>query len=476
MENGSQVNGNELIVQIKEKIEERSVRLDEITQNNGSISKNSPFVITFVGKFKTGKSSLINALLEYDLLPTQSVSATAVVTRIVKGEKLECFVIENDGKQQNITLEQAKDIILNSKAASTGNNIQVLMKVPVPWLAPDVELRDTPGLEDSAQDGALEAVTLAALKDTDFCICVYDASSIFSSRERERTKAFNELLGGNVAYVVNCINRLNSKEGYDLVEKTAKKFFSSFDNSIIGEKKQYMICSAPGNYVLDGFDVWFKTLVDTCSDQKKLKMHIISLQSRRRTIASQILADQGQDLILLQSQKEEVLTKHNESLRNQRKAILKQSESVSDRIENKILPEARDLFADTEGLQEELKKEYGTNTYQNDYGSYSQMCKTVTTIFFKQRYDQIVSRWNDIYTGKFTRIENVIDRLSFPEKHTTKVSATTGERVGGAGIGAGIGFLFGGPIGGAIGGVLGALVGSASTNADDSVANTMTFI
>ena len=60
----------------------------ELGQNAASIeevlekSANDAFSVAVIGEFKRGKSTLINALLEQDVLPTDAMPATATLNRV----------------------------------------------------------------------------------------------------------------------------------------------------------------------------------------------------------------------------------------------------------------------------------------------------------------------------------------------------------------------------------------------------------
>ena len=94
------------------------------------------------------------------------------------------------------------------------------------WLKGNIELRDTPGMDDSTQNGLLEKISLNALVDTDLCVLVYDACQFFSAKEREITMKAQEQLGGNIVFAVNRTNLLHSVEDLNQVEKTAKTVFA----------------------------------------------------------------------------------------------------------------------------------------------------------------------------------------------------------------------------------------------------------
>lgn len=227
------------------------------------VTKNDPFVISFVGKFKTGKSSLVNALLEMEILPTKATTCTSVITRIFRGRKLRAWCDEN-GFRREISLDTAKKIIQDYQVKDPNNPVQIIIEVPVPWLSYGVELRDTPGMDDSAQNGYLETIAMNALKDTDLCICVYDASSMISGKERERTRFIHESMGGNAVHIVNRINLLNNKTQLQEIEQLSKTFFGglpAYKNAVDGTGKFYTVCSAPGMVDLDRFDVWLKNII-----------------------------------------------------------------------------------------------------------------------------------------------------------------------------------------------------------------------
>ena len=60
------------------------------------------FNLVVLGEFKRGKSTLINALLGRDLLPTGVVPLTSVVTAIGIGEQNRLIVRFQDGREQEL--------------------------------------------------------------------------------------------------------------------------------------------------------------------------------------------------------------------------------------------------------------------------------------------------------------------------------------------------------------------------------------
>lgn len=253
----------EYVADIRASITRYKQDLDAIRSLDRPVTKNAPFVISFVGKFKTGKSSLINALLGMEILPTKASTCTSVITRIFRGQKLRAWCCEN-GNRQEISMDAAKKTIQDYQVEDPDNPVQIIIEVPVPWLSYGVELRDTPGMDDSAQNGHLETIAMNALQDTDLCICVYDASSMISSKERERTRFIHESMGGNAVHIVNRVNLLNSKAQLQEIEQLSNSFFGglpSYEKAVDGIGNFYTVCSAPGMVDLDHFDVWLKNII-----------------------------------------------------------------------------------------------------------------------------------------------------------------------------------------------------------------------
>ena len=198
-----------------------------------------------------------------DILPTKVTTCTSIITKIYRGRKLRAWRCEN-GNRLEISLDAAQNTIRDYQVEDPDNPVQVIIEVPVPWLSYGVELRDTPGMDDSAQRGNLETIAMNALEDTDLCICVYDASSMISGKERERTRFIHESMGGNVVHIVNRINLLNSKAQLQEIEQLSKSFFGglpSYEKAVDGIGTFYTVCSAPGIVDLDRFDVWLKNII-----------------------------------------------------------------------------------------------------------------------------------------------------------------------------------------------------------------------
>jgi GTPase SAR1 family protein len=137
-----------------------------------------------LGQFKRGKSTLINALLGADLLPTAVVPLTSVVTLIEYGHEPRAVVSFLDGRQMDI---QIQDISRYTTERDNPNNAkgvaQVLVSFPSEFLRDGVRLVDTPGV--GSVFAANTGVTYDYLPESDVAIFLLAADQPISQAEVE---------------------------------------------------------------------------------------------------------------------------------------------------------------------------------------------------------------------------------------------------------------------------------------------------
>ena len=141
------------------------------------------FLVSVVGEFKRGKSTLVNALLGEEVLPTGVLPLTAVSTEAAYGDP-EAFVDHDDGTRRAIGREEIVDYVTEER---NPNNERRVLRVEVrghwPLLAQGMVLVDTPGI-GSVHRHNTEAAR-AALLDADGAILVLSASAPMSEQERD---------------------------------------------------------------------------------------------------------------------------------------------------------------------------------------------------------------------------------------------------------------------------------------------------
>lgn len=186
--------------------------------------RENAFKIVVCGKFKNGKSTFVNALLERELMAAKATACTAVIAVVKKGsDERNVTVVYNDHSTKKMSLEtftrefqltddEQKNI---DAAAANGEDIvfdrfaninHVEMQSMHPMFESGCCLIDTPGLEEAL---SRDTVTTTYLPQADAIVFTMNATGLFSSAER---KFISENFAGkhkkNVFFVINRINQI----------------------------------------------------------------------------------------------------------------------------------------------------------------------------------------------------------------------------------------------------------------------------
>ncbi len=137
--------------------------------------------VAVVGEFKRGKSTLVNALIERDVLPTGVLPLTAVPTVIEPGDE-GCEVRFASGALEHHPLSEVARFV--AEEGNPGNRLGVAVvtvRLHTPLLDEGVRLTDTPGIGSVLEHGT-EATT-AYLPNVDAAILVTAADPPISREE-----------------------------------------------------------------------------------------------------------------------------------------------------------------------------------------------------------------------------------------------------------------------------------------------------
>jgi GTP-binding protein EngB required for normal cell division len=134
------------------------------------------FEVAVVGRVSSGKSSLLNALIGAQVLPTGILPMTSVPTRLRRGSEAALHVTYAHGRTVSYGLERLGEFV--TEAHNPGNEkrvARVLVDYPSDLLPPGVAFVDTPGLGSVASRGALQ--TFAYLPRCDHAAFLFDATA-----------------------------------------------------------------------------------------------------------------------------------------------------------------------------------------------------------------------------------------------------------------------------------------------------------
>lgn len=190
--------------------------------------KEDTFSVAIVGEFKRGKSTLINALLEKDVLPTDVVPTTATINKVAYSVTPFVRIEYNDGKTEDIEIDKLNDYV--TKLTPESEKIAQTVKIatvyyPVNYCKNGVTIIDTPGLND---DEAMTNVTLSVLPQIDAAIMVMMAGSPFSQYECDflENKVITSDLG-RVLFVVTGIDLYDEDDAQKILNVIKKRITES---------------------------------------------------------------------------------------------------------------------------------------------------------------------------------------------------------------------------------------------------------
>lgn len=400
-------------------------RAEEIIKLIDSLDRKA-INVAFVGTFKSGKSSLINALLDIKLLPTRTTTATSVITRLFYSDKPKACVIKRHSSGKLITeainIEDISSyILLQEKAikASVNTSIkEVWLEIPHSMLKLQINLVDTPGLDD---DNKLTAVTLSEINNIDLAVIVFSASKFMSLKEKEFVSVANERLGGNLVFAVNRMDDIDETEA---IKRRAANKLSAYGNQIIGFNNIVYTIAKEGEPEIEEF----KTLM------AKLSMAVyrknIAYVSRMSIIKYELysfLAETDDYMAKLRSESEDIKRKSSEILLKKR---LELSSSIKD-IRQKLIVYKNNCLSYLEGTflsnyrkrMEELKQKPNWQAAFQEDSKYRTII--YMDVFFSNMKDQL-----EIYLKGLSiemasvNCESLISSITFPSAKFEKPSVS----------------------------------------------------
>jgi len=165
------------------------------------------FRIGIVGEFSSGKSTLLNAILNSKILPASIRPTTAVVNTLRWGAQPRLIVEFTDGHSTEAPLESLKDYVTERKNPGNKRGVaQVTIEAPVQLLEDGVELVDTPGISSLFE--AHTRITYELIPQCDAVLLIASARQPFSESIGSFLDDLHGFVNGKVFYVLNKIDQL----------------------------------------------------------------------------------------------------------------------------------------------------------------------------------------------------------------------------------------------------------------------------
>ncbi|HEX9312369.1 MAG TPA: dynamin family protein [Actinomycetota bacterium] len=178
------------------------------------------FNVVVAGEFKRGKSTLVNALLGMDVLPTSVVPLTSVVTAVTWGDPPRAEVFLRTGETRRVGVGEIAAFVTERGNPNNALGVdRAIVYCPSDLLRDGVFLVDTPGV-GSVHRHNTEAA-LAFVPEADAAIFLTSADPPISDGERRFLEAVSAE-AARMFFVLNKIDYLGGDELSDALSFTAE--------------------------------------------------------------------------------------------------------------------------------------------------------------------------------------------------------------------------------------------------------------
>jgi len=153
--------------------------------------ESNAFEIALFGRVSSGKSSLLNYIVQSDVLPVGVNPITAVPTRLAYGTEPKLSVWFTHKSSEQVDIARLPEFVTEELNPANSKHVtRITLELPSARLRDGVVLVDTPGLGSLATAGAVE--TLAYLPRCDLGVVLIDAASTLTEDDLGTIQALYE--------------------------------------------------------------------------------------------------------------------------------------------------------------------------------------------------------------------------------------------------------------------------------------------
>jgi small GTP-binding protein len=169
------------------------------------------FNLLFVGRFSRGKSTLMNAILGGDHLPTGIVPLTSVITTVRYGSRKQVVLNFNDRSlRREVTLSQLADYVTQQSNPGNAKNVAYAeIELPVEILRRGFFFVDSPGLGSSIAENTQTTERFLPQADAFVLVTSYESPL---SEEEDRILHRIRLTNKKLFVVINKQDTVNAED------------------------------------------------------------------------------------------------------------------------------------------------------------------------------------------------------------------------------------------------------------------------
>ncbi|WP_286946323.1 dynamin family protein [Acetobacterium sp. UBA5834] len=220
------------------KLEQNDTISCELSDEFEKINSNK-FKICVIATMSSGKSTLINAMLGRDLLPSNTAACTATITTLTDNDEMEVFDVRCFDQTGKLYIEKRDVTLEELESYNENEEIKIIdLEGPIPGITTsrfNLHLIDTPGPNNSTNDDH-EKLTFEMIESDDYAMVIYVMSpeTIQSDDNDELLQMIAETMkkAGKKAderflFVINKCDNLDPEDEDDTIEsvlETAKAY------------------------------------------------------------------------------------------------------------------------------------------------------------------------------------------------------------------------------------------------------------
>jgi predicted GTPase len=190
------------------------------------------FTLAVLGQFKRGKSSLMNAIIGRELLPTGVLPLTSAIT-VLKYGPTERLVVNRDDSifPEELPVSALADYVTERGNPANRRKVKTAcVELPVPFLRRGIEFVDTPGVGSSIT--ANTATTYGFLPECDAVLFVTSVDTPMTSLELGFLKEIREYVD-KIFFVVNKTDLVADDERGEVLEFVAETIRSQIGRDTV---------------------------------------------------------------------------------------------------------------------------------------------------------------------------------------------------------------------------------------------------
>ncbi len=311
--------------------------------------------LVVLGRFKAGKSSLINSILNKDLLPVGVLPVTAIVTRIAYGQKEKAVVTTTDNRSFEIDTDKLPEYVSESRNPENKKQVALAdLYTPALERLKNIRIIDTPGLGSAFKHNTEE--TRKWYNRIGAALVVMNSTQSCSEEDRDLIET--ALDNSPMVYLVlsksDLLSRDDLREVTEFVKKCSREHFGKeltiLDYSVKKEEKHSK--ETLFEKVLLPLENSYEEAIRTIYDHKLERLKKITLSYLNITLSVRQKEADERDLL-----KEKILgeqLKLNEIKQELRLITENYKEKTRKTLEKKIVEKYKNQL--TRQLVQELKE------------------------------------------------------------------------------------------------------------------------